>query len=214
MDNIDYRNKDKELQIYHGSLDNYEESGNTQNDYNNTSDLNNNYETTPDELGNISEESYTNQYYSQRTPRNHLRANQNAMPLFLIGSFIFFLILLSLGIISFPSISFSKAPQQTTKKEHPFMSLNEISLPMLKGKFESELQTADLPAVNHAISMGKVRLERLFSYSNGWEDKTNESIEKKNKKEYVTYHQGLSFNQYQIDLLEKQLEMLEKKRKN
>ncbi len=39
MNNKDYKNKGKELQLYHGSLDNYEESGNTQNDYNNDSFL-------------------------------------------------------------------------------------------------------------------------------------------------------------------------------
>ena len=97
MDNIDYRNKDKELQIYHGSLDNYEESGNTQNDYINDSNshnnLSSNYEISQDGLGNISEDGYTETYYSKkRTETRGKHKEKDYMPDFLLGAFIFLLI--------------------------------------------------------------------------------------------------------------------------
>lgn len=212
MDNLDYRNRDKELQIYQGSLDNYEESGNTQNDYGNTSDLNSNYENSPDELGNTSEEGYPKSYYSQTRRRTPVKAEKYAITLILTVFFVFFLILLSSGIISYSSISSSKASQPPPKSAHPFMSLDKISLPMLEGKFESELQTADLVAINRAIFVSKQRLNDLYDFTDGWLRKKEEASKNNDSNKYHEYNLGLDFNQHQISLLEKQLKMLEQKK--
>lgn len=215
MNNRDYNNKSKELQIYQGSLDNYEESGNTQNDNINDSNshnnLSSNYEIGQDGLGNISEDGYTETYYSKK--RNETRGKhkeKDYMPDFLLGAFIFLLFGLSSGIYSLPKFFSKKEPPPPPS--HPFMSLSEISMPLLDGDFESKLQTADLKAVKHAISISRKRLDFLYNKTSGWEEKIDKAIKKNDSDSYTTYKLGLDFNLHQIEKLNKQLEMLEKKK--
>ena len=219
MNNRDYYNKNKELQLYNGSLDNYEESGNTLN--NNRTDSNNNYlpslnVTNNDELGNTSEDDYAKPHYNQKYYKTHIEHKEkDYMPHFLIGAFLFFIFGLSIGIYSLPKLFSSKAPSPPpqTRPRHPFMTLDQLSMPMFDGEFESNLETANLPAVNHAISVGRARLKFLSGKSSGWEEKKDEASKKLDLKGYTTYKTGSDFNQYRIEKLEKQLKMLEEKKK-